>query len=723
MWISANFSRSLLWTAVTVAGLMLNGPVQAQRAVLVGTVLDDVRRVPLVGANVVVENTALGASTDAKGRFVIRGIPAGTWSIRVTMMGYAPVRRTVHLAAGEIARLEVFLREDVIGLNPVSVIATRSEEESMRSPVSLAVMEDVELRRKAYRSVVEALNYLPSALFIGNQLNIRNSSGFMYGAGTRVLFLVDGIPVHASDTGEINWDLIPFFDIERIEVIKGPASFLYGANALGGAVNIVTRKPRERKRLLVRADAGIYDDPYYPEWKWTNRVRHFDRVDVSYSKRWKRFGLQVALRRDASTGFMQAGYHLLYSFSAKAVVAFTPDRELTLYTAYMQGRRGEFVMWRDQKHALVAPDPEAASNMVKAKHLYFYGKYRQVMSPTFSWTVRFSYNSLLLGNQYNRPGEFFPAVGPGIELSGLWVPSIHHRLVFGLEYRQERANNKWMGRHSAHNIGPFMQHEWRPWPTLTVIAGVRGDFYRLDKLPEERTYSPRVGLNWAVRENWSLRASVGWGYRPPTIAERFVRFSVAGFEVMPNPGLLAEKARSVELGTRLVLRSSWVADLALFQSDYWNMIEPYIDITSNSIRFLNVARPRIRGIDFSLKASGFAGHLGGEVQFLLTEHEDMKTGLPLYYRPRRIVRFLPWIRIGPARLQVEYHYASRSERVQVFPLDERVPMHLWNVRFDVALGTYAFALVVHNLLNYNYTLRERKLEPIRNISLSIRSTF
>jgi len=685
-----------------------------------GTVLAAKDGTPLPGANVLVENTTLGASTDAEGRFVIPHVPPGRWTVKATMMGYAVQRKTVILRAGGSVRLQFVLEEDVLEMNPLVVVASKREQELLRAPVSVGVISAADITRRGITSVPEALSYVPGLFLIGGQANIRNSSGFMYGAGTRVLYLIDGIPVHASDTGEINWDLIPLVDVDHIEIIKGAGSFLFGANALGGVINIVTRRPTEHTRWIVQGNAGVFDKPYYPEWEWTDKLRHYDRLDVSFSKKWARLGVQVSARRDASTGYMQANHHHRYSGTLKLTYSFRPGTNFTLYTAFMHDKRGEFVMWRDQKHALLALDKEAAGNTVKIRHAYVYGIFRHVFSPRFSAKLRFSYNNVLMGNQYDRPGEFFPAIGPGTEVTAIWIPSPAHQFLFGLEYKTDRARNKWIGEHDAYTASPYVQYEVRPLPTFSVTAGVRLDYYRLDRRAPEKNVSPRLGLNWLIRENWSVRASAGWGYRPPVIVERFLRMSLAGFEVLPNPDLKSERARSVEIGTHWTFRGNGVLDFTLFQNDYWDMIQPTIDITSNSIQFLNIARPRIRGAELALRLNFWRKHLGLEASYTVTENRDLNTGLPLFYRPRRLAKWIPSLRLGIFELQVEYQYASRIERVEVYPLDERVPMHLWNLRLNATLGTLQLYAYVHNLFNYNYTLRERRLEPIRNVMLGFR---
>lgn len=688
---------------------------------------------PLPGADVIVENTFLGASASITGEFIIEKVPPGTVTLRVSMMGYKTLRvENVRVLAGKITKIRVELKTDVVQMDPVVVIASKQAQELLRSPVSVAVIQSGEIVRRGVIDVTGAVSEIPGALFVGNQVNLRGSSGFMYGAGTRVMFMIDGIPVHASDSGEINWDMVPLIDIDHIEVIKAAGSFLYGGNALGGVINIVTKKPTPETRVAYNLGWGVYDKPYYRQWEWTNRNRyyderglHYNRQDLSFSKRIGKLGVRLTASRYVSTGYMVAGFFHRMVFTSTLHFAFTPNTDLTLFGTYMRDNRGEPVMWRDQAHVFLAMDAEMESNRIHVNNGMMYAKLRRVFSPKLTGSLRISLNDILLGNQYNKPGEFSPAIGPGAELTFDWIPSAQHSFLFGLEYKLDRGKNKWIGEHQGVDWGPYIQYGWQPWPLLKVTSGLRFDTYKLDQRKPEMQLSPRLAVNVMPWPNVAFRASAGKGYRVPTIIERFLTMSLAGFEVMPNPNLKAERSWSYEIGGRANLTQSWYVDLALFQNDFWNMIEPTIDITSNSIQFLNIARPRIYGLEFTSEGRWWHNRLGLDVSFTWMDHKDLVTGKRLFYRPRRIAAIIPSLRLGQSELQVQFNYSSRVDRVQVFPLDERVPRKVWNVRFlqKFPRKKMTFLVEVNNLFNYNYTMRERYLEPIRNFRMGLTGYF
>ncbi len=702
------FSCCFLMLATTFA--FAQGTIQ-------GKVISNKDGKPLASVNVFIENSTLGVTTDGKGLFTIFNVPAGVWSLKASFIGFQSGQSAIEVEQDQVISVEFVLQEDILEMNPVVVIASKKEQDLLLAPVSVGVITAREIAQKAIYSINDALTYVPGTVFIGNQVNIRNSSGFMYGAGTRILALIDGIPINASDTGEINWDLIPLIDVDHIEVIKGAGSFLYGANALGGVINIITKKPSQKGKLIIQTSAGIYDDPYHKEWRWTDRTRHFNRQDISYSKQFGKIGLQASLRRDENTGYKENGYHHRVIGSAKIHYAFNSNSNLTIYGSLMRDRRGEFIMWKDQANVLLTPNEDAATELAKINQGQFYVIFQHTHSAKLSTKIRFSLNELLLGNKFDKPDEFFPAIGPGMEWSGIWIPSKNHTITAGLEYKADKAHIIHIGKHEAYTIGPYIQHEFIPITALTVTSGFRYDYYQLDDRPAETTFSPRIGLNYLVNPDWSLRASAGKGFRPPAIIERFLNLSYAGFELLPNPELKSERAWSFELGSRFHLTNTWVGDIAVFQNDYWDLIEPTIDITSNSVQFLNIARPRIQGIELSSKLSFWNNHIGLDASATIMDHEDLTTGKYLFYRPRKILKFIPSFKWGNFDVQLEYQYMSRSDRVQVFPLDDRVPMRLWNMKMNYQWDFIRFTGGIHNLFNYNYTTRERFLEPIRNVRL------
>jgi iron complex outermembrane receptor protein len=102
---------------------------------------------------------------------------------------------------------------------------------------------------------------------------------------TRVLMLIDGVPVLPGDSGESEMGSGARHSVERVEIIKGAGSALYGSSALGGVVNIITKSAGDRPLTHLRFSAGLYDKPSFTEWRWTDRLLLFDDMDVDHSRR------------------------------------------------------------------------------------------------------------------------------------------------------------------------------------------------------------------------------------------------------------------------------------------------------------------------------------------------------------------------------------------------------------------------------------------------------
>jgi iron complex outermembrane receptor protein len=134
--------------------------------------------------------------------------------------------------------------------------------------MSVSTMDAGSISRRNIITLDDALRYVPGVNLTEYQVNVRGSSGYSRGAGSRVLLLVDGIPFVTGDTGEMNFETLPVGQIERVEVVKGAASALYGSSALGGVINVITKRIPEQPETRIRAFGGFYGTPSFPQWDW-----------------------------------------------------------------------------------------------------------------------------------------------------------------------------------------------------------------------------------------------------------------------------------------------------------------------------------------------------------------------------------------------------------------------------------------------------------------------
>ena len=152
-----------------------------------------------------------------------------------------------------------------------------------------------------------------------------------------------------------------------------------------------------------------------------------------------------------------------------------------------------------------------------------------------------------------------------------------------------------------------------------------------------------------------------------------------------------------------------------------------IDVQSNyelkAFQFVNLNRAKNSGVEMKIQASGFGDHITGTFGYTYIDPIDLDTGRMLKYRSKhRIVTGLQ-LRFWKIIIGWDYRYSSRIEEVEVYSGDERVPMHVMDGRVIFDMGRLQFSIEGKNLRNYQYTLRERMLEPIRSYVFTLRGTF
>ena len=294
---------ALAWLALALAAA---APAKAQgTGTLAGQVVDAVSREPVPTAAVRVIGTVIVTFADAEGRFELRAVPAGPQRLSVERIGYAPLRIDVDVPAGGRAEIEIELEPRAVAVGEVVTSVTRRDMSSLDAPVSVSVQEEEQIRERIPDTVADAVAYAPSVQFVGNQMNIRGSAGYSRGAGSRVLMLLDGVPSNAGDSDAINWDVVPLTEVQRIEVLKGAGSALYGNIALGGVVSVVTQPPPEDAVFRLRLRGGFYDDPPAQAWIWSSVTRGYASAEASYGQSFGSFGFWLRGGRYADDGYRQ----------------------------------------------------------------------------------------------------------------------------------------------------------------------------------------------------------------------------------------------------------------------------------------------------------------------------------------------------------------------------------------------------------------------------------
>jgi outer membrane receptor for ferrienterochelin and colicins len=715
--------KKILLINAFIVLLFSNAFSQGIFATITGKVIDKETKKPLAGVNVLITGTYLGGTTNIDGTFSLKKIPLKICTLRFSMIGYKMAQvPDIELELGANVEVPVVeLETTVIGMNPIVVTASKQQQDLSVIPHSVSVVPKIELVDRVPLRLDNALESVPGVHFIENHINIRGSSGYTRGVGSRVLLVIDEVPMMHSDNNEINWNILPIMDIEQIEVIKGAGSALYGSNALGGVVNVITKSPTQEGRLKIRTVNGFYTDPPYSEWKWTDRTLSFSRNDIGYSRSFGNLGIDLGFGYHRSTGFrMDSDFHR-FNGNAKLIYKFPDASKLTLYGGYSYENRSEFIEWQDQHNPLLS-SPFYSGAKVRMNFYDSYLLYQKQFGARFGFKFRASFLSSLMGDQYNRGTDYSPAEGVGTEIKMDWMPHRDHSLTYGAEYKIDGGHTKFIGSHHGYSIAPYFQDQWQVVKDMTLTLGLRYDDYHVvNSNYRENHLNPKLGLNYTPHPGTIFRFSAGSGFRAASITERFLNFKYKLFTAVPNENLKAETVWSFDLGLHQEITNNWWIDAAVFNNNYYNYIEPVEEILydfSLQVQFQNVVKARIRGFELSTKGNWLHNHLGLQANLTYMDARDLNTNKPLTYRPKVLAFIVPTLKFDPFEFQAEYRYASRIDTVMLYSYDPRVAQKVWVFRAYLRLTPFTTIFTINNAFNYAYTQLERILREPRNVSLT-----
>lgn len=282
-----------------------------------GSVKDFSNKDGLIGVSVSSQEN-IGTVTDVFGNYTLE-LNAGTHTISFKYIGYEEVQKEIILSSGETKTLTIELEVASKQLGTVVVSAGKFEQKIEEITVSMEVIKPTLIEEKNTTNIQTVMDQVPGVNITDGQANIRGGSGWSYGAGTRVLVMVDDMPLISGDAGQVQWRLIATENINQIEVIKGASSVLYGSSALNGVINIRTAFPTQgdidknpsEGFTKVNMHFGLIDFPKREELIWwdPNKRRAFEGVEFFHARKIDNLNLTIG-----GNWFDDDGYTISSSF-------------------------------------------------------------------------------------------------------------------------------------------------------------------------------------------------------------------------------------------------------------------------------------------------------------------------------------------------------------------------------------------------------------------------
>ncbi len=707
----------------------------AQNGIFSGRVSDEKNGEPLPGVTVRIDGTAYGAVTKKDGSFSIGNIPFGKYTALVSFVGYKPEKFNfeVNKENPEAART-IQMQETVIETSEIIVSANKRVQAVQDVPISVSVVDFNSIRERNITRLDDALRYVPGVTMNYDHVSIRGTSGFAFGLGSRVQVLLDGFPLQPADNGDVKFSSMPMFDIERIEVVKGAGSALYGTGALGGVINIITREPSEKADIRMKAYSGVYTDTKYDEWNYSDDSRLKSGAETSFSKKFGSFGILISGGFEQDDSFREFDETMRWNVFSKMNYDVSDASMLSLTGNFSSNKHDDWVYWNSLDSATVPPaDADLGNKITSGKysvsgaftHIFDSGNFLKAQSGVYITTFE---------NTPENTDEYRESTAMSInsELQMNINPAEKTVLTIGLNHIFNDVDSDTYGVRTQQIFSGYAQAEYSGIRNLTATAGTRIDFEQTEDLDENLEVSPKIGISWQPDFGVNFRASAGKGFRAAMVAERYASVEFSGFTVIANPGLKPEHSWSFEIGAMYEFEGLGFPlqiDAAFFQNEMYDLIEPMFVESGREyvIQFQNVTRARIQGLELSIKAVPL-NLFGFETALTAMNPEDLTLNETLKYRSEILWYNRLFIPFGFLEFQADYRYLSEVVNVDsrlslgIKDADARVPAHVVDVRIifrmkELELLPLTITLNAGNLFNYYYTEIPGNLGETRHVSL------
>jgi outer membrane receptor protein involved in Fe transport len=605
--------------------VLMNTSILAQEFSLDGKVYDKSGQV-LPGAHLIL-NQKIGTATDADGAFAFKLKP-GKYELLVRMLGYSDYRSEIRIT-NQSVNLNIQLDSKEELLEDVVISAGKGINRRKEVVVSMELIRPDMLTLSAPTTMEDAVKITPGLNVADGQASIRGGAGYSYGAGSRVLLLYDGLPMLSADAGDIKWNLIPLQHIERVEVVKGASSSLYGSGALNGVINVISAWPEAQPKTNLKAMSGFYLKPARDELFWfKDSLRFVESIGLSHSRQIGRFDLQFGIEQMYDTRYRTYTYEKRQNGNFKLRYRPAKIQGLTLGIGSLVSNQDAsgFFLWQNAAEGAYLQDSSLANPVASFRLVLdpFVNYSRNDWHHSFKSRYYFNSNNNSDDSKDNRFNSFYSEYLINKTFKENW------KFTGGLHVSASSAISNLFDNHSASGLAAFLQTEKRLQEKIRLVAGIRLESFQLDNDLELSHPLFRFGANYEISPGGNLRISFGQAYRYPTIAEKFTYTSVGALQILPNPHLMPETGRNAELGFRQEFKlNNWkgYGDVALFYTEYSNMMEftfgvvdsitylPIYDITqfgTNPVGFQsrNIGQAEISGLELSGGLQYQAGAIG-----------------------------------------------------------------------------------------------------------------
>lgn len=549
-----------------------------------GHVVDKATGEHLPGITIILKGTTIGSVTDDSGHYMLKNLPEGEFTIEVSFVGFKTVTKKVTTGKGKTQELNFELEEDLISLEGVVVSANRNETKRRLAPTLVKVLSPTVFEKTNSTTLAQGLVFQPGVRVENDCQNCGYSQVRINGMeGKYTQILIDSRPIFSALAGVYGLEQIPANMIERVEVIRGGGSALFGSSAIAGTINIITKEPIRNSgsfgHTISNLDgSGAYDNNTTLNLSWVssdNKMGAYIYGQNRYRSAWDSNGdgfSELPKLKNQTIGFN--GFYKTSAYS-----------KLNIEYHHMEEyRRGGSGM-KLPPH--IAEDPELngtgeAGLVEQLQHSINTGSLKfNLFTPNQKHNLSF-----YASGQHIHRDSYYSAYGRTTDFTGvmgaqyiysfdkcLFMPA---DLTGGIEFchddLDDRATDKQKYREAAlaedptatgqhlqeliekytpaslHQIinvwSAYAQNEWKNDKWSFLIGG------RVDKnsIMDKAVFSPRANVRYNPTADVNLRLSYAEGFRAPQAFDEDLHISNVGgarVSIVRDPNLKEERSRSV----------------------------------------------------------------------------------------------------------------------------------------------------------------------------------
>ena len=549
---------------------------------IVGHIIDKKTGEHLPFINLFLQGTTIGTTTDATGHYYLKNLPEGEFTLVMKALGYKTIEQQVKLKRGKTLEINFEAVEDAVSLDGVVVSANRNETTRRMAPSLVNVLDSKTFETAHATSLADGLNFQPGVRVENNCQNCGFQQVRINGLeGPYTQILVDSRPIFSALTGVYGLEQIPANMIERVEVMRGGGSALFGSSAIAGTINIITKEPLRNSAQLAHSLTMVGGSR--PD---NNTTFNASLVTDNHKAGVYLFGQgrHRAAYDDDGDGFTELGQLEAKTLGFRSYLKTSNYAKLTFeYHNISEFRRGGNLLDQPPHETDITEQTDHQINGGGLKFDLFSKNehHRLSVYTSAQHTTRQSYYgaghdpnaygrttdmTFVGGTQYNYEADrclFMPATFTG-----------------GMEYSYDDLQDRMLGYNrtiaqTVHIGSLFAQNEWKNHYWSLLIGG------RLDKhnLMDHVIFSPRANLRYNPTDDVNLRLSYSSGFRAPQAFDEDLHVTAVGGDValiQLSPNLKEEKSQSLSASADLYHRFGAVQANFLLEGFYTDLRDVFL---------------------------------------------------------------------------------------------------------------------------------------------------